>query len=322
MKKILLIIITTFLLTGCTSYTELNDLGIVNLLGIDYKDNNYEVYVTVMEGKQEDGVLAKKQSYYYGKATNLEEAFQQVTIQSNKKIYLSHVDCLILTNNLINNKLKETIDNFLSNNESRNNFNIVLSDNLKVYFDNNVTSDDINKLIEINNKESGTISPIDFEIFLKNLLVDTNSYLPTITYSDDNLKVDGFTLIKNYKVYKKLDNNESILFNLMNNKIYHTTYEQATIYESETTIRTEKNKVTMIFNITTDNEKVIKTKLKDNCKKLFIYYQNDNYDLLKLRNRIKQNDYLYYKKTKDLLSKIELKFKINIKHKNNYVEGV
>lgn len=322
MKKIILLLFSILLLTGCSSYTELNDLGIVNLLGIDYKDNNFEVFVKVLEGKQEDDTNSKKQSYYYGKAKNLEEAFQQITIQSNKKIYLSHVDCLILTDDLINRKLKETIDNFLNDNESRNNFNIVLSNDLKVYFNNDVTSDDINKLIEINNKESGTISPIDFEVFLKNLLIDTNSYLPTIIYKNDNLKVDGFTLIKNHRVYKKLDNNESILFNLMNNKIHHTTYKETTIYENETVIKTEQNKVTMIFNITTDGDQKFENELKENCKNLFIYYQNKNYDLLKLSTRIKQNDYFYYKKAKDLLSKIELKIKINVKHRNNYVEGV
>ncbi len=52
MKKIILLLFSILLLTGCSSYTELNDLGIVNLLGIDYKDNNFEVYVKVLEGKQ------------------------------------------------------------------------------------------------------------------------------------------------------------------------------------------------------------------------------------------------------------------------------
>ena len=59
MKKYLLLIISILLVmstTGCSSYTELNDLGIVSLLGIDYKNNNYQVYVTIMKGKQNDSM--------------------------------------------------------------------------------------------------------------------------------------------------------------------------------------------------------------------------------------------------------------------------
>ena len=47
MKKII-ILISILLLTGC-SYIELNKLAIVSALGIDYKDNKYEVTAQVMD---------------------------------------------------------------------------------------------------------------------------------------------------------------------------------------------------------------------------------------------------------------------------------
>ena len=41
MKKIILIIITLFLTTGCFNYLSLNDIAVVSLVHIDYQDNKY-----------------------------------------------------------------------------------------------------------------------------------------------------------------------------------------------------------------------------------------------------------------------------------------
>ena len=323
MRKILLLLLLLpiILITGCSSYTELNDLGLVSLLGIDYKNEKYQIYVTIMEGSQDDGTLEKSQTYFYSEATTLEEAFQKITLQSDKKIYLSHIDCLLVTEDLINNKLKNMIFNFLNNNESRNNFNIVLVKNeIKDYFDQDITADTINKLVEINNKESGTITKMDFEEFLKNLLVDSNSTIPTISYDNEHLKVEGFTLIMDYQVFSYLSTDESLLLNLLNNKVTHAIWKNTTIYESEAVIRTNNNKITITINITTDNPKVIEKEIKDQGKSLFNYYKEKDFDLLKLKNKIKQNDYTYYKNSKNLLEKIDLNIKVKTKIKNNYIE--
>ena len=322
MKKLwLLLIMIPFFITGCSSYTELNDLGIVSLLGIDYQNNKYQVYVTIIEGKQDDGMLEKEQTYFHAEANTLEESFQKITLQSDKKVYLSHVDCLLITENLIHYQLKDTLFNFLNNNESRNNFNIVfVKENLSLFFKQQVTAEEINKLIEINQNQSGTITGMDFESFLKNLLIDSNSMIPTISYRDDHLEVEGFTLIKDFQVFDSLTSEESFIVNLLSNKVTHAIWKDATVYESEAIIKTNKNKVTIMIRITTDQPDKIEKELKEESKSLLLYYQEKNYDLLKLQNKIKQNDYSYYKKTKDLLKKIEFNIKIDTKEKNNYIE--
>lgn len=322
MKKLwLLLIMIPFFITGCSSYTELNDLGIVSLLGIDYQNNKYQVYVTIIEGKQDDGMLEKEQTYFHAEANTLEEAFQRITLQSDKKVYLSHVDCLLITENLIHYQLKDTLFNFLNNNEARNNFNIVfVKENLSLFFKQQVTAEEINKLIEINQNQSGTITEMDFESFLKNLLIDSNSMIPTISYRDDHLEVVGFTLIKDFQVFDSLTLEESFVVNLLSNKVTHAIWKDATVYESEAIIKTNKNKVTIMIRITTDQPDKIEKELKEESKSLLLYYQEKNYDLLKLQNKIKQNDYSYYKKTKDLLEKIEFNIKIDTKEKNNYIE--
>ena len=47
MKKIILIIFL-FLLTGCYDYKEINNLGIVSAIGIDFKDDEYIITLEVL----------------------------------------------------------------------------------------------------------------------------------------------------------------------------------------------------------------------------------------------------------------------------------
>ena len=44
MKKIILILFCLFMVTGCFDYRELNDINIINSIGVDYIDDEYVVY--------------------------------------------------------------------------------------------------------------------------------------------------------------------------------------------------------------------------------------------------------------------------------------
>jgi len=48
MKKIFMIIIFIFLLSGCKSYTELNNLGVINTIGIEKNNNQYKLYASII----------------------------------------------------------------------------------------------------------------------------------------------------------------------------------------------------------------------------------------------------------------------------------
>ena len=181
MKKILILILAIFCFTGCNSYTELNDLSIVSTIGIDYQDNKYLLMISTIDGKKQDNSIEKKIITYESKKSNLEEAFQEIYLKSDKKLYLSHLDLLILTKNAINQKLPEIINNFLENNEYRNNFDVAYLDNysLSDFKEDNILAETINNLIKTNQKETGFTNTKDFETLLKELLIDKNSYLPT-----------------------------------------------------------------------------------------------------------------------------------------------
>jgi len=321
-KKIFVMIGFILCLTGCYSYTELSDLSIVNTLGIDYKDGKYQLIINVVDGEMDDGVLEENYTTFSSSEESLNEAFHNIYLKSNKKLYLSHIDLLVLTEEAINNHFKEIINNFLENNEYRNNFNVVLlkNSNLEDFMNSQIKADSINNLLTTNEKETGITKTKDFEMIMKELLIDSNTYLPTIVYNED-VSLDGFVLIKNYSVYDYLSLKESILLNMLNNNIHKTYLNNSNIYNSETIVTTKKNKITFRFVVSLMNQDNFKDTTKKDLLNFLKKFQNDNYDILKLTEKIRKKDYSYYKENRDLLSKLVFKIDFEINEKENYLQG-
>lgn len=322
-KRLILLVLILLLATGCTSYTELNELSIVNTLGIDYVDGKYHLIVNVIGGDFDDGKIEKSITTYSSMEENLEQTFHYIYTNSNRRLYLSHIDLLILTEAAINEKFHEIIYNFLENNEYRNNFNVVLlkDTSLEDLMENKIPAEEINYLLETNYKETAITKPIDFENIIKDLLIDANTYLPTITYQDNNINLEGFTLIKNYKVYEQLTKEESVLLNLLNNQVKKSYLNGSNIFENQTLVKTNNNHITFQFrtNLLQDNDYEKETQ-KD-LLNFLTKYQNKNYDILKLIEKVRKNDYSYYTKTDNLLQKLTFDFKFEIKIKENYLQG-
>ena len=295
----------------------------MNTLGIDYVDNQYQLIINVMNGELDDGKIEKNIITYSSLEETLDKTFQYIYTKSSKKLYLSHIDLLILTEDAINSEFRSIISNFLENNEYRNNFNVVLLKDisLKEFMNYKIPAEEINNLINTNYKETAISKPVDFESVIKDLLIDSNTYLPTITYSNDKIQLQGFTLIRNYKVYEQLSLKESILLNILNNYVNKSYINVNYILFNQTHIKTKNNHIYFQFttHLLKDNhyEQDIKNDLLIFLKK----YQNNNYDVLKLLERVRKNDYSYYQKTNNLLQQLTFDFNFDIKIKQNYLQG-
>ena len=321
-KKIIILWCILLFTTSCNSYTELSDLGITSMLGIDYQNGEFIVYASIIADRENEEDKEETKTYRATGKT-LEEAFENIYIQNSKKIYLSHMNLLVITENVMDQQLTTMIKHFLTNNEYRNNFQIVaIKDNLDKLFNQEITAEEINKLITINQKESGTTRSIDFETFLKDILIDHNTILPTIKL-EDTVSIEGFTLIKEYKTYETLSNEEAILYNFLSDEIEKTSFHGITVYENETVISTKKNSIEITITSTIDAQpELYQKELKKALLNLLTTYQQKHYDLLKLEHKIYQNNYSYYKKTKDILSKLKFNIEIYPTVKNNYLEKV
>lgn len=216
MKKIILILITLFLTTGCFNYLSLNDIAVVSLIHIDYKDE----YIVTVEVRENEKDNPNASNFYTNSGMSLDIAFENIGLTLNKALYLVDTNTLIITDNIIKDKLNNTLDYLTRENNIGINFNILVS------------NDDINKITETiksNNKIVGSyikdiinnpynnIVDIKFNKFVKNYLNDyKDMILPYGKLNNDKFMIDE-AIIFNNKDLIRINNDDVKIYNLLNN---------------------------------------------------------------------------------------------------------
>ena len=228
-KKILILLLILLpLISGC-NYKELNNLSIVNMVAIDYVDDKYEVTVKVLNTEKEsdnqnstfDGVT------YKSSGNNLTEAISNISLTIPKQIYLSHLELLVISKDLANNKLKDIINYFINNSAINKNFSVLLS-----------VDDKAEKILEVKEllssypygnilgsiENSSNLSGISSDIKFIDLAYYLNtSYktpvMPTVNLDDDELSIGDLAIFKNGKIVAHLDNQYNLGYNFMTDNI-------------------------------------------------------------------------------------------------------
>ena len=132
--KIFLFFLTTLLLTGCGNYRELNDLAITTGIAFDIKDDQYIVsYMIANSNKAETDSKSSetKITVYEGIGNTISSAYMDLNSKNPKIPYISHLEVVIISEDLAKQGMLETLDFLMRNPESRKEFYIVLSKDVK-----------------------------------------------------------------------------------------------------------------------------------------------------------------------------------------------
>lgn len=245
MKK-LLIIPLILLLSGCYNYRELNELAITTGIAID-KEENYKVTIMIANSKKEgsDGSISPQATVYEGNGDTIYEAFKDTSLALSKQIYLTHIDVLVISEEIAKNNLNDVIDFLFRYPQTRNNFQLVLAKDRKAGDILKITtpletfpSQNLAKNLEITDKLQGFTYTVDFTEFVKTLTTEgVNPVLPSVTIIGDvesgnknenieenkpqtYLKLDMLGIFKDNKFVTFADGDESKGINIINNKVY------------------------------------------------------------------------------------------------------
>jgi len=322
--KFIIIIIFSFSVTGCVSYSDLNELGIIDMIIIDKKDKEYVVSINML--LPTDDNLENKKNYI---ATNksLNECLNDLYLSTTKKISFSHLELIALTPNIEKKDYDEIINLFINRVDSRNTFSTIIVDNPDKLFE--YKSSDINNLININNEEKGIVSIKQFDDIIKDILEIDIAYIPRIKIENEII-IEGYQSI--YRKNKLLTIEESIGYNFITNKIIGSLFTVDEIGYNLTTSRTnikiDRNKIkigiTTSYQIISNNsnikddkkiEKIYHNEIK---KYINSYLENNPHNYF--YNLIEKYDYKYYQSNNN----IKLEFDINIsstKINNPNIEG-
>ncbi|MEG1705468.1 MAG: Ger(x)C family spore germination protein [Clostridia bacterium] len=131
--RVLFIIIIMILTGGLDNYKELNDLAIVSAISIDKDENDmYIVSAQILNSKKEFSGTKSEGSgsnitVYESKAKTIQEALRNMTGESPKKLYISHMRVLLIDEKVAKEGISATMDFFLRDIKSNKEVLIVVT---------------------------------------------------------------------------------------------------------------------------------------------------------------------------------------------------
>ena len=138
-KRLLLniIIILAFILTGCWDARELNTLGISLVMGIDIENDNIVITSEVIKpsalkpegGKGQETTV----KYIQGVGKSIFEATRNVTLNFDRKLFVSHTKVYIIGEELAKKGMIDYIDFLQRDQEHRETAYLVIAKGSKAY---------------------------------------------------------------------------------------------------------------------------------------------------------------------------------------------
>ena len=287
-KKLILLCILPFLLTGCWNYRELNEIAITTALAVDKTDEGYKVSILIANAKnsQVSSKEGESQTIVYSEeGKSITEAIKRINLKSPKQVYIGHLNVIVVSEEIAQEKMENVIDYFLREPESvKRSFLIIAkdvdaSDVIEILSPlESFPAQNIYSNIKMSS-ESQALSPsITYSKFVENVLkIGTNPTLPTITIVGDiedgkkeeslqqstpdaTIKLDKLAIFKGKNLLGYASEDESRGINIINNKVNTTTstFKYGVEYIS---IALEEIKVTKNIDFI-DNEPIINIKYK------------------------------------------------------------
>lgn len=232
MKKILIIILTLLICTGCYDYKEINDLAIISAIGVDYENDEYIITLEILND-QIDKASSKITSYTKtGSGKTLTSAIENAADKLSKELIFNHIKLMILSKSIVETKFDNIIDLFLRNTYFRENFYVISSTDTKPEDLLNHTTNEapiastaITDTLESISYSSNTNILKKFDEIIEEVITyGIDTCFSNITLKNDEFIVDGMAIFNNYDYIGNLDNEYVKIYNLLTDNFDRPTY--------------------------------------------------------------------------------------------------
>lgn len=215
MKKLLIIVFCLFI-SGCNNYRELNNIAVVSALGIDYKDNMYNVSVLVKDNTK-DG--EDKTSIYSYEGKSLDEAIKRIGLLASKTLYFIDLNVLVISESATS-KLQSIMDYLSRENNVGINFYILCDNNFKDSFKlmqgkDKVYGDYVKGILQDN---YNNVVRVKYTPFLQKFLSPYYDVIMPVGYiNDDNYLIDKAIIFSDKDATSTIDFEDIQIYNILNN---------------------------------------------------------------------------------------------------------
>lgn len=306
MKKMIIPILILLLLTGYTPYVEVNDLVIVDMIGLEKVNDKYLLTVNTIKEEKTDNATKSIYQVSTFEGNSLGSIFLKAKKINNKKAYYGHLKLVVFQSGLLD---KEIINYFQKQFTQMNYLIVGTNSDIKSLFKKYDSSSKIIKEINKKRIDDANIYLSTFEDYLKDIVnKKRESTLPIISL-DKGLTTTGL------EVYQK-----NILIDAKQAKINYLLNNKLTSFHQEITINNKS------YEVEFNNVKSIL--IKDTVTIAMDISSSDINNSKKLINAIKKlfkkeiNEFLTYQKDNNIKTTLinpNEKFNIKIKiGENNY----
>ena len=232
MKRILILLFSLFVLTGCSDYRELTDMAIASSIGLDIKDGNYNVIVHVLDAKKTgEKDVSPNIKIYESSGKTLHEALRKIVLESPQKLYASHLNSFVISERFAKEGISKIFDFILRDSEVEKSFNLMVTkNNINEIMninnsDSNVPLQDISKNIDLSTNIEGSTSSITFDRFIESVMkIGIDPVLPVILIKDEDDKKtisldEQIAIFKDDKLVSYLNKDNTFIYNLLNNNL-------------------------------------------------------------------------------------------------------
>lgn len=217
MKKIIIILLI-FMLYGCADYKEINDLGIISTIGIEYENNLFHLTTEVIN------IENKNEPYIYETyGSSIDEALAELSKVLNKKIFTSHLKALIIDKKIIEDNI-DFKDFFLRKNDNKTNFNVYVTSSIKELVNTHNSSESngiyLDTILEYNKNTFSSTTSLEFINMVKiNLEYGKNNVYPLVSVKDNKMFLDKVITFNYENIPLILDEEQTIIYNIIKNNI-------------------------------------------------------------------------------------------------------
>lgn len=337
-KYIFVLILVVILFNGFSNLREITELAIVTVMGLDIDDSGkYVATIEIIDADKED---SKKTITEFATGDSIQEAIRNIIDKTQKRLYLAHLETLIVSEDIAKNGLDNIVDFFIRDNDGSNNFYLFISKNVKASDIIQKASEEKISMLELlkssekyrGNGNTKTLS----EIIQEELKYGKDVCVNSCGIKDDRIYIADMAYFKDWKMQDYIDEKDSILYNILNNNVGSPIIKRGEdedliiveIVTSNTSIKLKKEKVVvdldMKVNISeagknielntneevNNIEAILSNDIKDRINTFIQKYQIDK------EAQILGFENLYYRKKKEYNKNVSFETNVDIKIAN------
>ncbi len=246
-KKVIFLLLSVFLFTGCYDYNELNDLAIVSGMAIAYDENEYETTFEIMVTKKNDSGKKEESETMLvtGAGKTPAIAINNTIGKTDKKVLFNQLQIVLLDESVAQKGIKEISNYLFRDIHISNNFYYIISketsakDVLKAKIKNEPVV--TNAILDLFNNQNDVElldlhSEFDY-IYAKLKDGKQDITIPSVNLKNNTVALATVGVFQKDKLISYLTKEESQTFYLLNSKVTNAFY-----YDDDASISIYKNK--------------------------------------------------------------------------------